>query len=120
MPHRQLAGATTLWRLQEGASSDSMQSLPWFGAVRGLAAMSPLASPGETEAVAVLSELGQLMVYDAASWQPRPVAVPFQSLEPATCTLCCPDAAEGAVMTLAALRVRCPAGGPASHLSGDV
>ena len=67
--------------------------------------MAPLASPEQTEAVAVLSEGGQLMVYDAASWQPRPMAVPFQSLEPATCTLSCPAAADGACMTLAALRV---------------
>ena len=82
-----------------------MHSLPWFGALRSLALMAPLASPQETEAVAVLSEGGQLMVYDAASWQPRPLAVPFQSLEPATCSQSCPAAAEGAVLTLAALKV---------------
>ena len=94
--------------MQEGADSDTMQGLPWFGALRGLALLAPFTSPQETEAVAVLSEGGQLMVYDAASWQPRPLAVTFQSLEPATCTLCCAAAAEGALLTLSALRVGCP------------
>ena len=46
-----------------------------------------------------------LKTVNAASWQSRPLAMPFQSLEPATCSQSCPAAAEGAVLTLAAFKV---------------
>ena len=46
-----------------------------------------------------------LLTSAAASWQPQPMAVSFQSLEPATYTLSCLAAADNACMTLAALRV---------------
>lgn len=51
----------------------------------------------------MLSEGAQLMAFDAATWQPVPLSLPWQGLDPPLCTLSCAD---GGLVTSEALAVR--------------
>ena len=67
--------------------------------------MPPVSDPQgrQTESVLVLSEGAQLMAYDATTWQPVPLSLPWQGLEPPLCMLSCSD---GGLVSSEALAVR--------------
>ena len=91
--------------LQDSPAEESVQRLPSFGAIQGIAAVPPVSDPQgrQTESVLVLSEGAQLMAHDAATWQPVPLSLPWQGLEPPLCTLSCSD---GGLVSSGALAVR--------------
>ena len=77
--------------MQGHASQDPQpHSIPWFGSVQGWALVPPEASINEYDdpaASMVLTEGGQLMVHDLATFQPVPLSLPFQELQ--AVTHCC-------------------------------
>ena len=72
-------------------------SIPWFGTVQGWALVPPEASINEGDdptAIMVLTEGGQLMVHDLATFQPVPLSLPFQELQAVTDTCLCASATQ--------------------------
>eukprot|EP00884_Botryococcus_braunii_P015584 jgi/Botrbrau1/2709/Bobra.0203s0051.1 len=100
-----------------GEASEEPHTLPWFGAVKGLAVVPPegsLTADAPPAAIIVLTEGGQLMLHDLATLQPVPLSLPFQELAAVTVALfahCGEDVtepslpqAEGHALTLRRLR----------------
>ncbi len=78
-------------------SSFQSHSIPWFGAVQGWALVPPEASINEYDdpaAIMVLTEGGQLMVHDLNTFQPVPLSLPFQELQPVTDSCMCASATQ--------------------------
>lgn len=74
-------------------------SIPWFGAVQGWALVPPEASINEFDdpcAIMVLTEGGQLMVHDLATFQPVPLSLPLQELQAITHCCMCASATQAA------------------------
>lgn len=83
----------------EMSSHHQAHSIPWFGAVQGGALVPPEASINEFDdpaAIMVLTEGGQLMVHDLATFQPVPLSLPFQELQAVTHSCMCTSAVEAA------------------------
>lgn len=72
------------------------QTLPWFGDIQGYALVAAGAGAGAlgldhttasgeaAAAVMILTEGGQLVVHDLASWTPQPLTLPLMELPPIT------------------------------------
>ncbi|KAL6767592.1 hypothetical protein ACKKBF_B35875 [Auxenochlorella protothecoides x Auxenochlorella symbiontica] len=100
--------------------------VPWFGAVQGHALVPRLGSlardPEAPLSLLVLTEGGQLVVHDLATWQPMPLTLPFQELPPVTVSLLVPTLGPSHThgLTLEAVRgcSRRHAGGGAAFAPG--
>ena len=62
-----------------GWSREDIVTIPWFGDIISYSMMH------EENKVMILTEGGQLVVHDLATWEPLPVSLKFQELPPLTC-----------------------------------
>ncbi|EFN53326.1 hypothetical protein CHLNCDRAFT_137041 [Chlorella variabilis] len=63
------------------------RQVPWFGNIKGLCTMpaqGALSGSERPRGLMILTEGGQLVVHDLASWQPTPLTLPIQELPPIT------------------------------------
>eukprot|EP00890_Picochlorum_soloecismus_P000396 jgi/Picsp_1/1357/NSC_04837-R1_transducin wd40 domain-containing protein len=77
----------------EPEGPDDVLSIPWFGNVIAHTLMVSGSSTAQANdgiaagpAIMILTEGGQLIVHDLASWDPSPLSLKFQELPPITCT----------------------------------
>jgi hypothetical protein len=106
------------------------RQVPWFGSIKGLCTMPAAGalSPSDPPlGLMILTEGGQLVVHELASWQPTPLTLPIQELPPITLSRLVPSVSPALLAEpggSAAVSPRSPGGGapaaaPASTSRGS-
>lgn len=80
----------SLVSLEPEGNTNDIKTIPWFGDIISHTLLNGSEENQDdgpcTDGILILTEGGQIVVHDMASWEPLPVSLKFQELPPITCS----------------------------------